>query len=93
MQDHVAATAAGYWNRHTAAAAKMLLYYLHKLKETGAIPQYLPVYLNSPMAADATSLYSAHGEADAAEALRIRIGEHLHWQCCVPEYQQEEYLD
>lgn len=40
--------------------AQMLLYYIHRLKESGSIPQYLPVYLNSPMAADATALYSAH---------------------------------
>ena len=40
--------------------AQMMLYYLHRLKEEGKIPHALPVYLNSPMAADATALYSAH---------------------------------
>jgi metallo-beta-lactamase family protein len=37
--------------------------------------------------------FITHGEADAAEALRVSIGEQLRWQCCVPEYLQEEYLD
>jgi metallo-beta-lactamase family protein len=40
--------------------AQNLLYYVHQLKESGAISQVLPVYLNSPMAADATALYHEH---------------------------------
>ncbi|GAB3538730.1 MBL fold metallo-hydrolase [Noviherbaspirillum agri] len=40
--------------------AQNLLYYMHLLKESGAISQVLPVYLNSPMAADATALYREH---------------------------------
>ncbi|MFB9241824.1 MBL fold metallo-hydrolase [Massilia antarctica] len=40
--------------------AQALLYDLHRLKEQGAIPAHLPVYLNSPMAADATALYQKH---------------------------------
>jgi metallo-beta-lactamase family protein len=40
--------------------AQALLYYLHLLKESGAIPPLLPVYLNSPMAADATAIYHRH---------------------------------
>jgi metallo-beta-lactamase family protein len=37
--------------------AQTLLYYMHLLKQSGAIPEVLPVYLNSPMAADVTALY------------------------------------
>ncbi|MGV3742494.1 MAG: MBL fold metallo-hydrolase RNA specificity domain-containing protein [Burkholderiaceae bacterium] len=37
-----------------------LLYYLHKLKQTGKIPAVLPIYVNSPMAVDATSIYRKH---------------------------------
>lgn len=39
--------------------AQSLLYYLHQLKNRAEIPP-LPVYLNSPMAADVTALYSKH---------------------------------
>jgi metallo-beta-lactamase family protein len=37
--------------------AQELLYYVHRLKAEGRIPQALPVYLNSPMAVDVTGLY------------------------------------
>jgi metallo-beta-lactamase family protein len=37
--------------------AQALLYAIHLLKQRGAIPAKLPVYLNSPMAVDATALY------------------------------------
>lgn len=40
--------------------AQTLLYYMHLLKESGAIPSVLPVYLNSPMAVDATAIYRKH---------------------------------
>jgi len=40
--------------------AQELLYEIWKLKEAGAIPAALPVYLNSPMAVDATRLYIKH---------------------------------
>lgn len=56
--------------RHTAARggvviipafavgrAQTLLYYLMLLKREGAIPSALPIFLNSPMAADVTDLY------------------------------------
>jgi metallo-beta-lactamase family protein len=42
--------------------AQTLLYYMHLLKESGAIPSVLPIYLNSPMAVDATSIYQRHRE-------------------------------
>jgi metallo-beta-lactamase family protein len=38
-----------------------LLYYLHQLKSQERIPRRLPVYLNSPMASDVTSLYEKFG--------------------------------
>ena len=40
--------------------AQELLYYLHLLKSAGAIPADIPVYLNSPMAVDATGIYLKH---------------------------------
>lgn len=39
--------------------AQELLYYIHLLKSSGAIPD-VPVYLNSPMAVDATEIFSHH---------------------------------
>lgn len=39
--------------------AQELLYYIHLLKSSGAIPD-IPVYLNSPMAADATEIFQRH---------------------------------
>ena len=38
-------------------------------------------------------IFITHGEADAADALRVRIEERLKWTCCVPEYLQEETLE
>lgn len=40
--------------------AQSLLYNIHLLKSEGAIPADLPVYLNSPMAVDATEIYVNH---------------------------------
>ncbi|MBS0325656.1 MAG: MBL fold metallo-hydrolase [Proteobacteria bacterium] len=40
--------------------AQSLLYYVHLLKQDGTIPSVLPVYLNSPMAADVTDIYHRH---------------------------------
>ncbi|MGZ3183154.1 MAG: MBL fold metallo-hydrolase RNA specificity domain-containing protein [Telluria sp.] len=40
--------------------AQALMYEIHLMKESGAIPASLPVYLNSPMAADATAIYREH---------------------------------
>jgi metallo-beta-lactamase family protein len=39
--------------------AQELLYYIHMLKSSGTIPD-IPVYLNSPMAVDATEIFSNH---------------------------------
>lgn len=40
--------------------AQELLYYIHLLKSSGAIAHDTPVYLNSPMAVDATEIFSHH---------------------------------
>jgi metallo-beta-lactamase family protein len=40
--------------------AQSILYLIHQLKQAGELPSALPVYLNSPMAADATELYRKH---------------------------------
>jgi metallo-beta-lactamase family protein len=40
--------------------AQILLYYIHLLKMKGAIPSDLPVYLNSPMAEEATAIFDNH---------------------------------
>lgn len=37
-----------------------LLWFLHQLKAHGDIPEHLPIFLNSPMAIDATSIYRRH---------------------------------
>lgn len=39
--------------------AQAILYYLHLLKEEKRIPD-IPIYLNSPMAVDATRVYEKH---------------------------------
>jgi len=39
--------------------AQELLYYIHLLKSSGVIPD-IPVYLNSPMAVDATAIFTKH---------------------------------
>jgi metallo-beta-lactamase family protein len=36
--------------------------------------------------------YIVHGEPPAADALRRRIAEELHWSCTVPEYRDEVEL-
>ncbi|HSW11901.1 MAG TPA: MBL fold metallo-hydrolase [Solimonas sp.] len=40
--------------------AQALLFALHRLRQQGVIPQSLPIYLNSPMATDATGIYRRH---------------------------------
>jgi metallo-beta-lactamase family protein len=40
--------------------AQSILYLIHLLKQASELPSALPIYLNSPMAADATGLYQRH---------------------------------
>lgn len=42
--------------------AQEIMYHLYLLKKSGALPSALPVYLNSPMAADTTALYRQYHE-------------------------------
>jgi metallo-beta-lactamase family protein len=42
--------------------AQTLMYMVHALQQAGRIPKQVPVYLNSPMAAEATRLYLKHHE-------------------------------
>jgi metallo-beta-lactamase family protein len=37
--------------------------------------------------------FITHGEPDAADALRHRIEEELHWPCAIPEYLERDTLD
>ncbi|MEW6703628.1 MAG: MBL fold metallo-hydrolase [Pseudomonadota bacterium] len=54
--------------------AQLLLHLIHRLKQRGAIPE-MPVFLDSPMAIDATEIYHRHH------------GEHkLSWEDCVGMY-------
>jgi len=56
----------------TVGRAQTVLYYLHKLKESGQIPAVLPIYLNSPMAIDATALYRKHNRDHRLDAEACR---------------------
>ncbi|MDE2600044.1 MAG: MBL fold metallo-hydrolase [Rhodocyclaceae bacterium] len=42
--------------------AQTLMYLIHQLKQAGRMPTHVPVYLNSPMAIDATRVYLKHHE-------------------------------
>lgn len=42
--------------------AQAVLYYLDRLKRSGRIPASLPIYLDSPMAQDATDIFASHPE-------------------------------
>ncbi|MCB5187539.1 MBL fold metallo-hydrolase [Methylobacillus caricis] len=51
--------------------AQELLYYIHKIKQERRIPD-LPVYLNSPMAADATEIFLRHTAEHKLSAAQCR---------------------
>ena len=58
--------------------AQELLYYIHLLKAAGTIPD-IPVYLNSPMAADATEIFQHHaGEHRLSAAQCSLLGRTAH---------------
>ena len=40
--------------------AQMLLYHIARLKAAGRLPKLLPVFLDSPMAIDATEIFQRH---------------------------------
>jgi len=51
--------------------AQEILYVLREFKETGEIPASVPVFLDSPLAIDATRVYLAHPECFDREALEV----------------------
>lgn len=57
------------------ARSQVLVYYLGKLQAAGRIP-VLPIYLDSPMAVDATDIYLRH-PADLREEIRGHLREML----------------
>ncbi len=52
--------------------AQALLLVLQRLKASGAIAAQLPIYLDSPMAIEATALYRAHGKLLRISARELR---------------------
>lgn len=52
-----------------------LIYRLHQLMENGEIPQQLPIYVDSPLAIDATAIYRMHPEAYDAETAALLWGD------------------
>ena len=52
-----------------------LIYFLHLLKDSKAIPNDLPVYVDSPMAVNATSIFQVHQEC-YNEAVRQQFIDH-----------------
>ncbi len=49
--------------------AQEVLYRLHVLQEVGRIPKDIPVFLDSPMAVEATNIFKKHPECYDSEAL------------------------
>ena len=56
--------------------AQSLIYFLHRLKERGAIPAQLPIWLDSPMARDVTGLYRRFPEDHRLDAEHIAALSH-----------------
>jgi metallo-beta-lactamase family protein len=52
--------------------AQTLMYMIHELKRSGRLAEHVPVYLNSPMAIDATRLYLKHHEYQRLTAAQSR---------------------
>jgi metallo-beta-lactamase family protein len=73
--------------------AQELLYYIHLLKSTGTIPD-VPVFLNSPMAVDATEIFSHHsGEHRLTELQVSALCHSAHMVNSVEESQRLNELD
>lgn len=54
-----------------------LVYRLHQLVESRDIPPDLPVYVDSPLAIDATGIYRLHPEAYDDEVAQFMLGENV----------------
>ena len=52
-----------------------LVYRLHRLIESRDIPPHLPVYVDSPLAVDATGIYRLHPEAYDEEVAEFMLGD------------------
>lgn len=50
-----------------------LVYRIHQLVESGDIPSTLPIYVDSPLAIDATGIYRLHPEAFDSELTRFML--------------------
>lgn len=57
--------------------AQHMLYYLSRLKQSGQIPEYLPIYLDSPMAIDATDLMAKYGTEHRLSATECKQACHV----------------
>ncbi len=69
--------------------AQELLYYIHLLKSSGAIADDIPVYLNSPMAVDATEIFMRHcGEHRLTPQLCTAMNRTAHMVNSVEESKQ-----
>jgi len=52
--------------------AQSLLFHIAQLKKAGRIPQLLPIFLDSPMAIDATEIFQRHAEDQKLPAARLK---------------------
>nr|WP_297356271.1 MBL fold metallo-hydrolase [uncultured Caldimonas sp.] len=52
--------------------AQALMLAIHRLKQAGRIPQKIPVYLDSPMAAEASRLYARHRDLLRIDRQEVR---------------------
>jgi metallo-beta-lactamase family protein len=71
--------------------AQELLYYMHLLKQSGQIPRDLPIYLNSPMAVDATALY--HKYRQNHRLTRVQCEQMCHAARLVNSVEESEALN
>jgi len=66
--------------------AQELLYYIHLLKEAGEIDMEIPVYLNSPMAVDATEIFTRYvGQHRLTKAQCLALSKTAHMVNSVDE--------
>ncbi|EJO32397.1 MBL fold/beta-CASP domain-containing RNA metallo-hydrolase [Achromobacter marplatensis] len=71
--------------------AQLLLFHLRRLKQTGRIPQDLPVYLDSPMASSAVDVYLRHAADQRLSPSEARAAYGV--AVCVSDVEQSKALD